>query len=215
MPEVPNMPGLMQARTPSPDLMGSIEPPPVDVMEKLEAKKDDHSVILETVEPIIKSRDNPTPPPSPSEEPIPVASTTSEVTNQPDLLADFASPNNLVQQAVEEIAGTTTTDASKSSFTEFEAVPKEIEASSLEASLITTEAVEIDSSLVQHVAATSLEEHEQELANLLKEAQRDEDSPVQELEDVLTREKDEGDPWVLDENKVASGAISEVADNVV
>ena len=126
IPEVPIMPGsIQQGRTPSPDLMGSIEPPPVDFMEKLEAKKDnDHSVILETVEPIIKSRDNPTPPPSPSEPTLGVA---SEVITQQDLLVDFTSTNNLVQQAASEITG--------SSFPEFETVPKDIQSDSLEASL--------------------------------------------------------------------------------
>lgn len=61
--------------------------------------------------------------------------------------------------------------------------------------------------LVQHVASTTLEEHDQELANLLREAQRDSSPSLaaksdldEELQGVVTREKDEGDPWVLDES---------------
>ena len=191
VPEIPVVPTEMHAKTPSPDLMETIEEPPapLDLIEQLEAKKYDHSVIMETVEPIMKSQNNPTPPPSPSE--VKTSPTTSEAKTQ-DLLVDFLSTH--------QPPPTEDKEASKSSSTEFETVPKEIQSDSLETSLITEAAgVGIDSSLVEHVAATSLEQHEEELANLLKEAQRDDDSPVKELEDIITQ-KDEGDPWVLDES---------------
>jgi len=156
-------------------------------------------VIMETVEPIMKSQNNPTPPPSPSE--VKTSTTTSEAKTQ-DLLVDFLSSHQPPPTKEEK-------EASKSSFTEFETVPKEIQSDSLETSLITEAAgVGIDSSLVEHVAATSLEQHEQELANLLKEAQRDDDSPVKELEDIITQ-KDEGDPWVLDENPATDMLLQE------
>ena len=192
VPESSEEPIKMHAKTPSPDLMEAIEEPPapLDLIEQLEAQKYDHSVIMETVEPIMKSQNNPTPPPSPSEDKT--STTTSEAKTQ-DLLVDFLSTHQPPPPTEEK-------EASESSFTEFETVPKEIQSDSLETSLITEAAgVGIDSSLVEHVAATSLEQHEQELANLLKEAQRDDDSPVKELEDFITQ-KDEGDPWVLDEN---------------
>ena len=48
----------------------------------------------------------------------------------------------------------------------------------------------VEPEIIEHVAKQSLEEHEEELANLLKEAQRD--SPDQEIEQVVQREKDEG-----------------------
>jgi len=188
VPESSEEPTKMHAKTPSPDLMETIEEPPapLDLIDQLLANN--NSVIMETVEPIMKSQNNPTPPPSPSE--VKTSTTTSEAKTQ-DLLVDFLSSHQ---------PPPTKEEASKSSFTEFETVPKEIQSDSLETSLITEAAgVGIDSSLVEHVAATSLEQHEQELANLLKEAQRDDDSPVKELEDIITQ-KDEGDPWVLDEN---------------
>ena len=191
VPESSEEPTKMHAKTPSPDLMETIEEPPapLDLIEQLEAKKYDHSVIMETVEPIMKSQNNPTPPPSPSE--VKTSPTASEAKTQ-DLLVDFLSTH--------QPPPTEDKEASKSSSTEFETVPKEIQSDSLETSLITEAAgVGIDSSLVEHVAATSLEQHEEELANLLKEAQRDDDSPVKELEDIITQ-KDEGDPWVLDES---------------
>jgi len=198
----------------SPNLMEQslIEPPaPIDLIETLEAKTtDDHSVIMETVEPIMKSRDNPTPPPSPIEAAPTTTSATSEAPiSQQDLLVDFqTSANNLVQKAAEEIVATS---SNSSGFEETEVPREAVQSDSLEASLI-AEAGCIDSSLVQHVAKTSLQEHEEELANLLKEAQiDDENSPVQELKDIITREKDEGDPWVLDDTIASKIATSEAA----
>ncbi len=53
--------------------------------------------------------------------------------------------------------------------------------------------------ILDHVTKTSLEEHEEELANLLKEAQK-EDENEEELTAILNRDNDEGDPWVIDSN---------------
>jgi hypothetical protein len=60
---------------------------------------------------------------------------------------------------------------------------------------------------IDEVAKTSLEEHEQELANLLKEAQKD-SSDEEELGALETRTKDEGDPWLLDEREPAEAEIA-------
>jgi len=67
--------------------------------------------------------------------------------------------------------------------------------------------VPLDSSLVKHVASTSLEEHEKELAELMKgtdvdiiaDANDDDDDVDMELQAVVAKDKDEGDPWILDE----------------
>ena len=86
---------------------------------------------------------------------------------------------------------------------------------------------DLDSSLIQHVASTSLAEHEQELANLMKgtieeevdnfqfheknkdeiidftkKPDSDDDDVDMELEAVASKGKDEGDPWILDERDV-------------
>ena len=78
---------------------------------------------------------------------------------------------------------------------------------------------DLDSSLIQHVASTSLAEHEQELANLMKGTIEDENELIlhkntrsyddeddddvdMELEAVAAKGKDEGDPWILDERDV-------------
>ena len=83
--------------------------------------------------------------------------------------------------------------------------------------------VPLDPSLIHHVTSTSLEEHEQELAELMKETSaesmaqfdsydthatsgttnNDEDDDIDmELEAVASKDKDEGDPWMLDEKEV-------------
>ena len=70
---------------------------------------------------------------------------------------------------------------------------------------------EIDPQLVQHVAKQSLEEHEQELANLLNEAQQEEAEP--ELEAVEKVVKDEGDLWALDEPKLGGESLVHLGDS--
>ena len=70
---------------------------------------------------------------------------------------------------------------------------------------------EIDPQLVQHVAKQSLEEHEQELANLLNEAQQEEVEP--ELEAVEKVVKDEGDLWALDEPKLGGESLVHLGDS--
>merc|ERR1719245_328130 len=70
---------------------------------------------------------------------------------------------------------------------------------------------EIDPQLVQHVAKQSLEEHEQELANLLNEAQQEEVEP--ELVAVEKVVKDEGDLWALDEPKLGGESLVHLGDS--
>lgn len=51
----------------------------------------------------------------------------------------------------------------------------------------------------EFVSKTTLDEHEDELAELLKEAQKDGESDDDELAQVHAKVKDEGDPWRLEE----------------
>ena len=69
----------------------------------------------------------------------------------------------------------------------------------------------VEPEIIEHVAKQSLEEHEEELANLLKEAQRD--SPDQEIEQVVQREKDEGN-FKSEKFSYLSILIREITQNV-
>ena len=81
-----------------------------------------------------------------------------------------------------------------------------------EIDLLNIQSENLDPTLVQHVAKTSLEEHEQELANLLNEAQQ-EDEVEPELEAVEKVVKDEGDLWALDEPKLGGESLVHLGDS--
>ena len=203
--------------SPSPQLMESVQPPEnilEQIVEESDAKfEQDSPVIPEKfdTEKAEKSKENETPPLSP-EEPQNDAPTSLPVTQ--DLLGHSISALSSVdsEKLVNHIADTQTVDF----LSGIEPKPaSEIQDQLLDLGFETTP---LHPSIVKEVGKSSLEEHEQELARLLTEAQRDSNSPVkpdelgdltdeqaqkdaveQELEGVVTREKDEGDPWVLDE----------------
>ena len=81
-----------------------------------------------------------------------------------------------------------------------------------EIDLLNIQSENLDPTLVQHVAKTSLEEHEQELANLLNEAQQEEEVEP-ELEAVEKVVKDEGDLWALDEPKLGGESLVHLGDS--
>lgn len=135
--------------------------------------------------------------------PPPTSNTEDSLLDQIEVKGDLLSGMDdslLVQRSEEDDIPVMMTETNK-----MEEVAEEVD-------LLNIQSEQLDPTLVQHVAKTSLEEHEQELANLLNEAQQEEEVEP-ELEAVEKVVKDEGDLWALDEPKLGGESLVHLGDS--